>query len=250
MAAACSSLWVIGIVIAILYVIFLEPLCWMFGATELTIDYALGYGRIISIGMIYNVFTIGSMSLVRADGKPGIAMLGMVSGFIINVIGDPVAIFVLDMGVEGAAWATILGQLANAAINIWALSRCKSVDLNRSSHKNCLRYVPSVAKGGLSSFMTQFTLVIVMAVQNNLCIYYGGLSDYGAEIPMSALGVTMKIFVIVQCAILGLATGGQPIFGYNYGSGQYKRVKDTYKIVLELSTVLLLLATIWFQLAP
>ena len=72
MAAACSSLWVIGIVIAILYVIFLEPLCWMFGATELTIDYALGYGRIISIGMIYNVFTIGSMSLVRADGKPGI----------------------------------------------------------------------------------------------------------------------------------------------------------------------------------
>lgn len=250
MAAAYSSLWVVGVVIAALYLIFLEPLCWMFGATDLTIDYALGYGRIISFGMIFNVFAIGSMSLVRADGKPGIAMLGMVCGCAVNLIGDPIAIFVLDMGVEGAAWATILGQLVNAVINLWALSRCKSVDFNRNSYKGCLRYTPSVAKGGLSSFMTQFALVILMAVQNNLCVYYGGLSKYGPEIPMSALGVTMKFFVVVQCAVLGLATGGQPIFGYNYGRRQYQRVKDTYKLILSIAIVLLLLATLWFQLAP
>lgn len=122
--------------------------------------------------------------------------------------------------------------------------------MNRNSYKGCFRYISSVARGGLSSFMTQFTLVILMAVQNNLCVYYGSLSKYGPEIPMSALGVTMKFFVIVQCAVLGLAIGGQPIFGYNYGSRQYQRVKDTYKLVLSISVILLLLFTLWFQLAP
>ena len=190
------------------------------------------------------------MSLVRADGKPGIAMIGMLAGFVVNMIGDPIAIFWLDMGVEGAAWATILGQMANAIINIVALCRCRSVTLNRRIFSGCGRYFLTVAKGGLSSFATQFTLVLVMAVQNNLYVYYGAQSVYGPEIPMTAMGVTMKVFVVVQCAVMGIANGGQPIFGYNYGSGQYKRVKDTYKIIFATSAIVLVLATLWFQLAP
>lgn len=102
----------------------------------------------------------------------------------------------------------------------------------------------------MSSFATHFTLVIVMAVQNNLCVYYGAQSIYGPEIPMAAMGVTMKVFVVVQCAILGLATGGQPIFGCNFGNRQYRRVKDTYKLVLGLSALIMALATLWFQIAP
>ena len=97
---------------------------------------------------------------------------------------------------------------------------------------------------GDNSFANQIIFIL------NICVYYGGLSKYGPEIPMSALGVTMKFFVVVQCAVLGLATGGQPIFGYNYGRRQYQRVKDTYMLVLSIAIVLLLLATFWFQLAP
>lgn len=250
MAAAIVSLFGLGIVIFVIYILFLEPFCHLFGATDLTLPYAMDYGRIIAIGMIWNIFAVGSMSLVRADGKPGIAMIGMLAGFVVNMIGDPIAIFWLDMGVEGAAWATILGQMANAIINIVALCRCRSVTLNRKIFSGCGRYFLTVAKGGLSSFATQFTLVLVMAVQNNLYVYYGAQSVYGPEIPMTAMGVTMKVFVVVQCAVMGIANGGQPIFGYNYGSGQYKRVKDTYKIIFAASAIVLVLATLWFQLAP
>ena len=191
------------------------------GATDLTLPYAMDYGRIIAIGMIWNIFAVGSMSLVRTDGKPGVAMLGMLAGLVVNMIGDPIAIFWLDMGVEGAAWATILGQMANAVINIAALCRCRSVTLNRRISTGCGRYVLTVARGGLSSFATQFTLVLVMAVQNNQYVYYGAQSGYGPEIPMTAMGVTVKVFVVVHRAVMGIANGGQPIFGYNYGSGQY-----------------------------
>ena len=250
MAAGIASLFGVGIIIFIIYILFLEPFCHLFGATELTLPYAMDYGKIVAVGMIWNVFAIGSMSLVRADGQPGMAMVGMIAGFIVNMIGDPVAIFVLGLGVKGAAYATILGQLANTIINLIALRRCHSVTLNRRTFSGCIKLIPTVAKGGLSSFTTQFTLVIVMAVQNNLYVYYGAKSVYGAEIPMTAMGVTMKVFVVVQCAILGLATGGQPIFGYNYGNKQYKRVKDTYKVVAIVSAFLLLLATLWFQIAP
>lgn len=250
MAAGIVSLFGVGVIIFIIYIVFLEQFCWLFGATELTLPYAMDYGRIVAVGMIWNVFAIGSMSLVRADGKPSMAMAGMIAGFAVNMIGDPVAIFVLKLGVKGAAYATVLGQLANTVVNLIALRRCRSVILNQGIFTGCTKFIPAIAKGGLSSFTTQFTLVIVMAVQNNLYVYYGAKSVYGAEIPMTAMGVTMKVFVVIQCAILGLATGGQPIFGYNYGNGQYKRVKDTYKIVLTVSTLLLFLATLWFQFAP
>lgn len=95
MAAGIVSLFGVGIIICAIYIIFMEPFCWLFGATDLTLPYAMDYGRIVAFGMIWNVFAIGSMSLVRADGQPGMAMLGMIAGFVVNMIGDPLAIFVL-----------------------------------------------------------------------------------------------------------------------------------------------------------
>ena len=249
-AASIAALLGCGILLAAVYLAFLEPLCILFGATEQTLPYALDYGRIISLGMIWNVFSIGSTSLVRADGQPGMAMGGMIAGFVVNIIGDPVAIFLLGMGVKGAAWATILGQMATAVVNIIALRRCRTIPLDHSSFSGCVGLIPAVAKGGLSSFMSQFTIVIVSAVQNNLYVYYGAQSIYGSDIPMTTMGVTVKIFVVVQCFALGLSSGSQPIIGYNYGRGLYQRVKDTYKTILVASALFLLAATLWFQLAP
>lgn len=160
-AASITTLLGCGIVLAAVYLALLKPICTLFGATEQTLSYALDYGRIISFGMIWNVFSIGSTSLVRADGQPGMATGGMIAGFVVNIIGNPVAIFLLGMGIKGAAWATILGQMATAVVNIVALRRCRTIPLNRSSFSGCVGLIPAVAKGGLSSFMSQFTIVIV-----------------------------------------------------------------------------------------
>lgn len=250
MTAAVAGLLLCGIVLFILYNLFLEPLCRLFGATQATLPYALEYGRIISVGIIFCVFASGSMSIVRANGSPKTAMIGMIIGCAINLVGDPLAIFVCNMGVKGAAWATILGQFVNAVINLCYLIRCKSFRISRSGIRSCLPYIPRISKLGFSSFVTQMSVVVVIAVQNNLLVYYGAKSIYGAEIPMTALGVTMKIFTVLQCAVTGLASGAQPIISYNYGCRQFARVKSTLKTVLLISVVFLLAATVLFQAAP
>lgn len=250
MAAGVTGLLAVGILLFVIYNVFLEKLCWIFGATEAILPYAMDYGRIISLGIVFCVFASGTMSMVRADGSPKFAMAGMVAGCLFNIIGDPIAIFVLNMGVKGAAWATILGQLVNCVMNVWYLTRCKSVELNKDTPKGCFKYIPKVAKLGLSSLSTQICIVLILAVQNNLLVSYGAQSKYGAEIPMTALGVTMKVFTVLQCAITGLSAGAQPIISYNYGSRQYERVRSTLKRVLIIAVAIMAAATIWFQLAP
>lgn len=250
MAAGIVGLLISGIILVIVYNIFLEPLCWLFGATDQTLPYALQYGRVISCGIIFCMFSCGTMSMIRADGSPGVAMMGLVAGCVVNLIGDPVAIFILGWGVRGAAIATISGQIVNMIINVCYLTHCKSVTLDAKARNHCISFIPRVAKMGLSSFITQFAVVIVIVFQNNVLVSYGAKSEYGAEIPMTALGVTMKVFTILQSAIAGLMAGSQPIFGYNYGSGQYARVKETLKKTLLISILIMAIATVWFQVAP
>lgn len=249
-AAGIAGMAAVGILLCIVYNLFLEPLCLLFGATELTLPYALEYGRIIALGVPFCVFASGGMSIVRAEGKPGAAMGGMILGCAINLVGDPLAIFALHMGVAGAAWATILGQLANAAVYIVCLARCRSIPLRRRSFRGCAATLPAVSRLGLSSFATQLSIVIVIAVQNNLLVSFGAKSEYGAEIPMTALGVTMKVFTVLQCAVTGLTAGAQPIFSFNHGSGRQDRVLKTLRYVLLLTLALTLAATALFQLAP
>lgn len=251
MAAGLAGAVGTGILITVLYNLFLEPLCWFFGATDLTIGYSMEYGRIVSLGMVFSVFCGATMSMIRADGSPSYAMAGMVLGCVVNLVGDPVAIFIWDMGVSGAAWATVAGMALNALINVFYLvKKTKSVRLDKKLFRKCVPYLPQVAKAGLSSFFTQIAVVIVVAVQNNVLVRYGAGSIYGAEIPMTALGVTMKVFTLIQCAVTGLVAGAQPIFGYNYGSGRYDRVWRTFRYVLLVTFGMTGLATLIFQLAP
>lgn len=250
LVAGIIGLLLSGIVLFLIYNILLEPLCTLFGATEGTLGYAIDYGRIISLGIVFCVFASGTMSIVRANGNPQLAMIGMIVGCIINIIGDPVAIFVLDWGVEGAAWATILGQAANALIYAIYLYRNKLSKLSTKIYKKCFSYIHRVSKLGISSFSTQLSVVLVIAIQNNLLVYYGAMSKYGENIPMTALGVTMKVFTVLQCAISGLMAGAQPIFSYNYGSSRYDRVRRTLSITLIASVALMAIATIWFQISP
>lgn len=251
MAAGLSALVVSGAAISVLLSVFLEPLCTVFGATEAIMPYALDYGRIIAAGTIFNMFSWGAMSIVRADGSPKTAMASMLAGFVINMVGDPLTIYVFHWGVKGAALATVTGQLVSSAICVWYfIKRSNSIRLSRKSFSGCAGFVPQVSKLGLSSFVTQLAIVAVLFVQNNLLVKCGAESKYGPEIPMTALGVTMKVFTLLQYAITGLCSGAQPVISYNYGGRLYERVKGLMLRLLLISAAIMGAATIWFQLAP
>ncbi len=251
MAAGLTALAVSGVTLSILLTVFLKPLCRLFGATGEIMPYALDYGYIIVAGTIFNIFPCGTMNIVRGNGGPKTAMFSMLAGFAVNMVGDPLTIYVFHWGVKGAAIATVLGQAASAAVCIVYLARRRGVvRLTKRSFSGCLRFVPKTVRLGLSSFVTQLAIVAVLFFQNNLLVKYGALSKYGAEIPLTALGVTMKVFTLLQNAITGLCSGAQPIISYNCGRGLRSRVRRVLKLLLCFSAALMGLATIWFQLAP
>ena len=251
LAAGITASIISGIALSILLPLFMRPLCRVFGATESIMPYALDYGYIICLATFVGLFDAVTMNLIRADGSPGFAMLGLVAGCVTNLIGDPVAIFYLDMGVKGAAWATVLGQAVNAVMNIYYFKYCtKSVKLDKAAFKNSFKFIGKISRLGFSSFIGQIGFVIVLFTQNNLLVNYGAMSKYGAEIPMAALGVTMKFFTVLFVAVIGVSAGAQPIFSYNYGAKNYDRVLKTLKLVLIAAFIILSFATLWFQLAP
>lgn len=248
----CSILvmGLMGLILSILFLLFLEPLCVLFGATEDILPYALDYGRIISYGILFSSISSGMAGMIRADGSPKYSMAGLLVGCITNIILDPIFIFVFHWGVKGAAWATVAGQLLNALLYLAYIRKFKSIRLDKTCFYISSKIMAKVASLGISSFITQIAIVLVMAVTNNILVSYGAASKYGAEIPLTTIGITMKVNQIVSAILIGLAIGAQPIFGYNYGSGQKERVKQAYRIVLTASTIVLIFAFLVFQFAP
>ena len=239
-----------GILFTILFELFLEPLCWLFGARGEVVPYTLDYGRIIVLGFLFVAIDIGGESVIRADGRPKDGMIGLMIGCITNVILDPLFIFVFHWGVKGAAWATIAGQILNAVYYIICMRRFQTIRLKKEYFKLESHVTGRIIALGASSFFTQLASTVVVAVQNNLLVKYGALSVYGTDIPMAAFGITMKTSQLITSIVLGTATGIQPILGYNYGSKQYDRVKQTFKIALGFGTAIMLVALIIFQVFP
>lgn len=239
-----------GIALSIVYLILIEPLCLLFGATPAILPYALDYGRIIAIGVIFSSFACGMSGIIRADGSPRYSMAGLLLGCGLNIILDPLFIFVFDMGVKGAAWATIIGQFANMLLFFFYLPKFKTINLSRKVFKTCFRVFGGVTKLGISSLIQQFVVAISIIVSNRMLTKYGAMSPYGEDIPITAMGVTMKVFNILFAIIIGLSTGAQPIWGYNRGSGRNDRVKQTWLYTNIIATIFLILTFLWFQLAP
>lgn len=247
---AIIAAFIIGIVLCVLFNIFLEPMCIMFGVTEDILPYAMDYGRIISYGVLFSAIDSAMAGIIRADGSPKYSMAGLLVGCITNIILDPIFIFVFRWGVKGAGLATILGQIFNAILYFTYIWKFKSIKLDKKCFLLKIKILTKVVSLGISSFIAQIAIVLVMAVTNNVLVSYGEKSVYGADIPLTTIGITMKVNQIITAVIMGLATGSQPIFGYNYGSGQKNRVKQTYKIILFFSTIILTLTFFIFQFAP
>lgn len=219
---AFTMMLVFGVIYAVLIEIFLVPLLTAFGATAEIMPYAKEYTRITAIGMPFLIVNNGMSNLARADGSPKFSMTCMLIGAIINTILDPVFIFIFKLGVAGAAWATIIGQIVSCLVAVSYLKRFRNVELKahyfRLHRKLCLK----IASLGMSNSLNQVALTFVQIVLNNSLTYYGALSPYGKEIPLAACGIVMKTNAILLAVIIGISQGsfdqpGPEIIGFING---------------------------------
>lgn len=239
-----------GVAIAAIGYIGGDALLTALGATGETLQLARDYGYIIYAMMPLALAQNCLASIIRADGSPRYAMVAMVVGAVINIIGDPVAIFVLHMGIRGAAWATILGQFVSFAICLAYLRRSRNFHVSPASLKPDFSVLRRVMALGTSSFLTQLSIVVITVVNNVLLVKYGAQSRYGAEIPLSAFVVIMKLFQIVLNIAIGIAAGAQPIVGYNYGAQKYGRVRELLTCIIRWTVIVCAVATLLFELVP
>ena len=247
---AISMMFLFGMIYFILIEIFLDPLLTIFGSTEDIMPYAKSYTKITAIGMPLLIVTNGMSNLARADGSPKFSMTCMLIGAIINTILDPIFIFVFDMGVAGAALATVIGQFVSFLMAISYIRKFKHIDLKKKHFKlqglECLK----IASLGMSNSLNQLAITIVQIVLNNSLIYYGAQSIYGSEIPLASSGIVMKTNAILLSVIIGISQGSQPIISFNYGAKNYDRVRGIYKLAISYSLVVSLLGFIAFQFFP
>ena len=241
---------IVSVIFCIVTLLFLPQFLKLFGCTENLKSYAMTYGTIIAIGFPFSMIGTTLNSIIRADGSPKYSMFSMISGAVLNTILDPIFIFVLHKGVEGAAIATVISQIVTFILNVIYIKRFKTIKISKDCFKLQLNICKKVTMLGVSSFITQMSFVCVMAVENNLLGKYGAESKYGAEIPITVLGIVMKINQILNSIIVGIAAGSQPIWGYNYGAKKFDRVKQTLKIVLSASVIISTIAFILFQTIP
>ena len=241
---------IVSIIFCIITLILLPQFLKIFGCTENLKSFALAYGGIIAIGFPFSMIGTTLNSIIRADGNPKYAMTSMCTGAILNTILDPIFISVFNKGVQGAAIATVISQFVTFVLNILYLKRFKSIKLSRDCFKLHFNVCKRISLLGISSFITQMSIVCVMTAENNLLGKYGANSKFGPEIPITVLGIVMKINQILNSIIIGIAAGSQPILGYNYGAKKFDRVKKTLKLVLASSLVISIIAFILFQTIP
>lgn len=250
MGNAAVLLFALGTLLCAAAQIFLVPMLKFFGSPDSVLPYAITYTRITSIGFPFLIYSNGGVHLVRADGTPRYSMLCNLTGALINTILDPLFIFGFGMGMAGAAWATIIGQIAAAGMIFRYMLHCKSVTLKRCHLIIKAEYAVHIMSLGLSSFFNQIAMMIVQIVLNNSLKYYGARSIYGESVPLACAGIISKVAMLYFSVVIGLAQGLQPIAGYNYGAKKYSRVREVYYRTVRYALTISCMAFVLFQLFP
>ena len=247
----------IGIVIMALYLAFMDPIITTFGGRVNDETFALSreYMFWIALGIPFYVFGQAMNPVIRSDGSPKFAMASTLAGAVINLILDPVFIYVMRWGMMGAAVATVLGQVATAALATWYLCHMKAVKLNKNSFRPHVKLMRRYIPLGICSFLAQISLVCSMAAMQNMLIKYGALDPiYSqvqyAQIPMAVIGIVMKFLQIVISIAIGTAAGCIPIVGYNVGAGRSDRAKLLFKQLLTVEAIVGTIALFIVELFP
>ena len=237
------------LMIAVIYP-FKVPILTLFGASDNTLAYSIEYLHII-LGMI-PIFILCNMmnSVIRADGSPAWAMASMLAGAVTNLILDPIFIFALDMGMTGAALATVIGQGVTFVITLIYFLNTKTFKLTKKSFVPRLDSARKIVGLGISTFFTQLAIVVVAILCNVQLATYGALSKYGADIPIAIISIQSKIFTIVINLVVGIVLGCQPIISFNMGAKKYDRVKELYQKILRCTILIGVVFTALFEFAP
>ena len=241
---------IISIVLLILCEIFAAPMMALFGASSETLSMAVEYFRIVAAFFPFYLLLNVMNSMIRADGSPTYAMIAMLTGAVINIVLDPVFIFLLKWGIAGAAWATVIGQSASFLVCLVYFFKPKTFKLTKESFVPNADVLGSIVALGGATFVTQLSIVVLSLVSNMTLAKYGALSVYGQDIPISVFSIQTKVYTVVCNIVTGVVLGGQPIFGYNYGAGNMRRVRQAYKLVLRTTLIVGVSAVALFELWP
>ncbi|WP_373217017.1 MATE family efflux transporter [Ruminococcus sp. 5_1_39BFAA] len=246
-----------SVILTAIYLIFMETILTFFGGkvNPETYSCAKEYFFWISLGIPFYMFGQAMNPIIRSDGSPKFAMFATVAGAITNIILDPVFIFPMKMGMKGAAIATVMGQILTAALSVWYLFHMKAVKLEKGSFGLWPHLMKSFLVLGITSFLSQISLVISMAAVQNMCTKYGamdpvfGQPEY-AQIPLAVLGIVMKFFQIAISISVGLAAGCIPVVGYNIGAKRKDRAKTLFTYLLAAEAAVGAVALLIVELFP
>lgn len=247
---AATLLFSSGIILCIIVQLFTNPLLKFFGSPENVMQYAIPYTRITSLGFPFLIFATGGGHLIRADGSPKYTMICNLTGAVINTILDPILIFGFNLGMAGAAIATIIGQICSGLLVINYIRNYKTVNLKLEHLKLKWLYTEKIISLGASPFFNQIAMMVVQIVMNNSLTYYGASSVYGESIPLACSGIINKVNMIYFSIIIGTSQGLQPIVSFNYGAKQYSRVKEAYMLASKYGFIISSIAFVIFQIFP
>ena len=222
-----------SLVLTAVYLLFADSIIAMFGGTvnEETFRHSQEYFFYITLGIPFYMFGQAMNPIIRADGSPKFAMVSTLAGAVINIILDPVFIFGFRWGMMGAAVATVIGQVATAVLSVWYLRNMKLIKPARGDYALHGSLCGRMLTLGITSFLSQISLVAAMAAINNMLRKYGALDavfgqEQYAQIPMAVVGIVMKFFQIVISIVVGMAAGCIPVVGFNMGAKKPTRVKE------------------------
>lgn len=247
-ATGLTMLFVCGVVIAAIVLLFLEPLLYLFGVTTDVFPYAWDYMGITAWGIPFTILTSGGSHLIRADKSPTYSMVCVLTGAIINTFLDPLFIFGFHWGIEGAAWATVIGQVVSGLLVVLYFTKISHMGLKREMFIPRGRFLKAIVSLGMAACINQIAMAVVQIAMNNTLRHYGAASIYGADIPLACVGVVSKVNMVFLSICIGLSQGCQPIWGFNYGARNFKRVRETYKRAAIVSITVGTIFFICFQL--
>ena len=247
---AAVLLFLSGLIICVITQIFLTPLLKGFGSPNDVLPYAKVYVKITSIGFPFLILTTGGGHLIRADGSPQMTMICNLSGAIINTILDAIFVMGFGLGMAGAAYATIIGQIFSSILVILYLRHCKTVELKKEHFIVRRKNAFQIATIGMASFFNQVAMMVVQIVLNNSLKHYGALSVYGEAIPLACAGIVIKVNQVFFSIVIGIAQGSQPIESFNYGAKKYDRVRKAYMLASIAGASISILSFMLFQIFP
>ena len=236
---------IIGLVYTIVFMIFLDPILYFFGASENTIGYARDYMIIILLGNIITHMYLGLNAVMRSAGMPKKAMYATIFTVIINAILDPLFIYVLDWGIKGAAIATIIAQtLALGWIVKIFSNRNLVIHFKKGIYKLKKRIVKDVISIGMAPFFMNTAACLIVILINQ------GLQRHGGDLAIGAYGIVNRVSFVFVMIVLGLNQGMQPIVGFNYGAKQFLRVKEALKLTILYATAIMTLGFLLAEIFP